>query len=165
MKTNNKKKIIVLLVLYLTILLSPKVKGSEKNIDIIYESNYEYINYEDKRIVIINRGNLNYLFDKKENDVYILDCRCDGNSNFEIIDSYKITDKVEMENILNILLTYEKENPSSWNRSKESMLNEWMIHNICYYLGYDINSTEHVDFDNEDEDKYSSKELSRLLGN
>ncbi len=165
MKTTTKKKILILLMLYSTILLSPKVKSDNNDINISHDINYEYVDYNDKRIIITTCDKLGYVYNKESNNVYILDCRHDKNSNFKIIDSYKITDKNEMERILNILLEYEKENPSSWNRSFNSMLNEWQAHNICYQLGYDIDSTMHVDLDNEDESKYVSKELTRFLGN
>ncbi len=165
MKTNSKKKIIILLGLYLTILLSPKVKSNEKCTEIIYENKYSYINYNDKKVIIVSDDYLNYIFDKESNNIYVIDFRYRKNSNFEIVESYKIHDKSEMEDIINMLISYEQENPSNWNRSFDSMINEWQIHNICYYIGHDIDSTEHVDLDNNDEDKYKSKNLTRLLGN
>lgn len=165
MKINNKRKIIILLSIYLALLLSPKVKSDSKNNEIIHENNYSYINYDDKKIIIVNKDYFDYVYDKESNNIYIIDYRNNKNSNFEIVESYKISNKSEMEEIINMLLEYEKENPSNWNRSFNSMLNEWQIHNICHYFGYDIESTEHVDLDNNDENKYKSKVLSKLLGN
>ncbi len=165
MKTNNKKKIIILLGLYLAILLSPKIKSDDKKNEIISDSKYSYINYNDKKVIIVSSEYFNYIYDKESNNIYIIDFRDRENSNFEIVESYKIRDKSEMEDIINMLVSYNQKEPSNWNRSFDSMINEWQVHNICYYLGYDIDSTEHVDLDNDDENKYKSKTLSRLLGN
>ena len=55
-------------------------------------------------------------------------------SEFKIYDSYKIRDKESRNEIIEVLMHYEKENPSKWCRTKESMRLEWYIHNILHDL-------------------------------
>lgn len=165
MKHNIKKKIVIILSLCVALLISPKVK-SETN-DISFKSNNKiyYSEYSNGNVYISTIGNIKNIYDFDSNDVYIIDQRYIKNSNMEVIDSYKIQSKKEMEEIINILLEYEKLYPSKWDRSFNSLLNEWQVHNICYFFNYDEESTQHVDLDNEDENKYNSNILSRILGN
>ena len=92
---------------------------------------------------------------RNSNDIYIIDDRKSLNPDMAICDSHKIRDKKFMNEIIDLLLEYEKENPSNWNRTKESMINEWIMHNISYDLDFKRESTERVDLDNKDEKKYS----------
>ena len=55
--------------------------------------------------------------------------------------------------------------PSVWERSIESMRNEWEVHNWAYRFDYKKNRTTDVDFNIGDEEKYSSKILTKMLGN
>ncbi|MDE5888487.1 MAG: hypothetical protein K2H20_00535, partial [Bacilli bacterium] len=80
-----------------------------------------------------------------------------------IYNSYKIKESSIIMEVLLILEEYEKENPSNWNRTLDSMYNEWIVHNICYGLNYRIRSTEHVDLDNEDEAIFSMPVWKLLL--
>lgn len=164
MKTSIKKKIIIILSLYLAAILSPKTNNNQ-NIDFKTKESITYTEYSKGKVYISNYDTISKIYDEKSSDVYIIDQRNIQDSNIEIMDSYKIKSKQQMEEIINIILEYDRINPSLWNRSYYSLLNEWQIHNICYLFNYDEISTRHVDLDNEDETKYNSKELTRFLGN
>lgn len=82
-----------------------------------------------------------------------------------IYDSYKITDKDTRNDVLCCLLEYEKMYPSDWNRTIISMRNEWIIHNLSYYLHYERGSAANVDLNNDDEAYYDSIILKKLFFN
>ena len=71
-----------------------------------------------------------------------------------VCNSYNFNKNEDINTIINLLLEYEKQNPSEWNRTFKSMKNEWIIHNICYFLNIQKSRTEQVDFDNSDEAVY-----------
>ena len=83
----------------------------------------------------------------------------------KIVSSYKITDKDEMIEILNIIKEYCQNKESNWNRSITSMQNEWLVHNICSNMHIKRSSTDDVDLNNSDENLYNSKIVGKMLGN
>ena len=168
MKNKNAKKVYLLISTYLIFLFVPKLKNNSKEItcnkDYVYESTIPYASYSNGDVYIINEDLLQEI-KQNENDVYIVDTRDTKDSDMEIINSYKITSNKEMDELLDIMLHYEETYPSKWNRSLESMRNEWDCHNICYYLGINRNSTTNVNLNNNDQDKYDSKVLTFFLNN
>lgn len=156
MKLKNKqKKAILLLYTYIIMLLSPKVNAARK---IIYNKEYNithdslYASFNEKNVYIGKTENNNHNASSK--NIYIYDNRNKDNPNMTIYNSYKITNIVDMLKLLQILTAYESEYPSEWNRSINSMLIEWIVHNICYYLEFEQNRTKEVDLDNAEEIKY-----------
>ena len=97
------------------------------------------------------------------NDILIVDNRKNDDPSIKILSSYKITDANIRNEILEIIAEYEKENPSSWNRSINSMKVEWLVHNILYYLNYEKNRTQDVDFNNSEQEIYSKKLIKNLV--
>lgn len=100
-----------------------------------------------------------------EEDILVLDERYTEDPNMIIYDSYEITDKDTRNDILCCLLEYENIHPSNWNRTLESMRNEWLIHNLSYRLHYRRGNAANVDLNNEDETKYASVILKKILFN
>lgn len=90
-------------------------------------------------------------------DVLVLDNRNMDDPNFRIYDSYRIIDPDIREEIIEGLLLYEKEYPSKWNRTKNSLIREWAAHNLMYRLGYKQGRTTDVDLNNKDEETYRIK--------
>lgn len=89
-------------------------------------------------------------------DVTIVDGRDSKNPDIRVVDSYKINDIKTMKAIINEIIEYNKNNNEyNWKRSEESMLREWLIHNICYYLGIMTENSGSVDFNNSEENFYS----------
>ena len=82
-----------------------------------------------------------------------------------VFNSSLIWDKDNIDDVLNILLTYEEMYPSNWNRSIESLRNEWICHNIAYKLGYDRDDTLSADLDNEESIYFDHKVLTKILRN
>lgn len=141
-----------------------------------YEPNYEIIADEESDAfatigdltvyICSSRKEIKNMQDiASENDILIADERNTQDPNMIIYDSYQITDKDLRNDILCCLLEYERMYPSEWNRTIESMRNEWIIHNISYYFHYQRKSAENVDLNNEDETKYNSILLKKLFFN
>lgn len=97
--------------------------------------------------------------------ILIVDERSAHDPNIRIQSSCQITNKDEMEEILEVVQTYNDLYPSSWDRSVEAMMNEWEIHNICSNLSLFSSHTDEVDLNNDDELLYSSKVLTKILRN
>ena len=91
----------------------------------------------------------------KKNVVRVVDYRSNSDSNIKILDSYKIESPKIQRIILTALVNYNVQNPStpSWNRTIDSMVLEWDIHNVAYNFGISPTSTAHVDLNNGDEGK------------
>ena len=158
-KLDKNKKAFILLSTYLIILTTPKVKSQTYDISINEEykiySSEPYARYSDGNIYIGKKSYIDKIRDDETNDIYIIDDRNNINSNMSICNSYEIKNNKLKSDILNVLLKYEEEYPSRWNRTKNSMLIEWIVHNYCYNLTFRRESTQHVDLDNKDEKKYS----------
>lgn len=151
-----KKKKLILLALLLTISTSG-CGTNEKN-----EKQSPYSEYSKGNVYI---GNIDYLntLDVNENDILILDKRDDEDPDIKIYDSYLILDSNVIEEILDIILAYEKENPSNWNRTKSTMRTEWFFHNLAYYLNYQRDRTKDVDLNNYDEENYKNNNYLSLV--
>ena len=91
--------------------------------------------------------------DKEPNVAIIVDKRNNTDPNMQIIESYKISNKKQQSEIIDIMIDYNTNNPSNpgWNRTKESLLKEWEIHNTVYALGFYRSHTADCDFNNADE--------------
>lgn len=159
-KISKNKKAFLILSTCILFLTSPKVKARE-NIDIIYNDYYEinslvpFASYKNTNIYITKNKGIHKNNNNNINNVYIVDQRYLKDPNMIISSSSKIRDKNEMNIILDIILEYERRYPSNWNRSKESMYNEWLFHNICYDLYIQRFRTIEVDLNNEDEKVYN----------
>lgn len=120
-----------------------------------------YAKYRHGNVYIIS--SLDEIDNVNENDVIILDQRDIPNSNMKIISSHLIRDKEARNDILEIIMKYENENPSKWNRTIETMRIEWFVHNFLYFFDYQRDRTTDVDLDNNDEKKYQDSILQLIL--
>ena len=88
-------------------------------------------------------------------NVVVLDDRTSINANMQIRDSYKITDSNTQRKVLEIVMEYNEIYPSefSWNRTMESLIIEWDVHNIASMIPVSSlqSRTMHADFDNDAE--------------
>lgn len=98
-----------------------------------------------------------------EKDLIVLDERDEEDPNMVVLKSYSVNDVFTMKEVLNIMLTYEHINPSNWDRTYESMRNEWMCHNLSYMCNYHTDRTADADFNNLDEDIYKDINVIRLI--
>lgn len=115
-------------------------------------------------------GTESEVYDEYEKDcnkylAYVIDKRNYNDPFFQIYNSYLINDKDTMFKIINGLIDYEKEYPSRWDRTADSMFIEWCVHNMCYYLDIEVDRTRDVDLDNDDETLYNKKVLTMIAKN
>ena len=71
-----------------------------------------------------------------------------ANLNIRVEDSYKITSKKEVRKwIWEIMESpeFSELETMGFNRSENSMVNEWLAHNFLYYIGYKRDRTGSVD--------------------
>ncbi len=160
---NRNKKAFLLFYTYLVLLFIPKSEKPQYRINNNYdkESSIPYASYSNEDVYISDTITINELCDEYSNDVFIIDDRDIINPNIEICYSHSIDSLKEKKEIISILQEYEKEFPSNWNRTYDSMITEWIIHNICYKCGIKINSSISVDLDNNDENIYSFKLIKK----
>lgn len=161
MKKKTKAKIIFTSILL--VLIISHLQDYEYNPDYeILDNGQAYACYRDGNIYI---GDEEYLesIDCNPEDVLVCDKRDCSDSNFKIYDSYRITDKESRNDIIEVLLKYEEEHPTDWERTKESMRLEWYIHNISHDLNFALSNTSDVDLDNDDEKVYDSKILRKIF--
>lgn len=110
-----------------------------------------------------SKTELKKLYDSGVNGIFIIDERNNKEPNVKIIDSYNITDKQDMRDILMLIKLYDDEHPSKWSRTINSMINEWRMHNICYERDYYICNSKDVDLNNSDEETFKGLNVYKLL--
>lgn len=112
------------------------------------------IEYRYGTIYIGDKEYLNQIELLNNNDVLVLDRRDDKDPNLKIFNSYRFDDYLIRDEIISCLLYYEELFPTKWNRSKNSLKREWLVHNMMHYIGYSRDRTTDVDLNNSDEKKY-----------
>lgn len=157
MKINTKKKLLYLFTALTVIQLLPiedtrYIEGSKEIIAEYNDDILPFAYYKEGKVYI---GDIKYIQKASkicdDNDILILDERQTKNPNMKIYNSYKIVDNDIKKEVLKILQDYEQTYPSEWNRTFESMYNEWVIHNVLYDFKIKVKHTSDVDLDNEDE--------------
>ena len=95
-----------------------------------------------------------------DNDIVIIDLR-DKKEDMQITSSYRIGDIPTQLKVIDVIIEYNNLYPSDtpWIRSKNSLLNEWIVHNIAYYCNYERTRSESVDFENSEEETYNTLRL------
>ena len=154
---NNKKRAIALALLLSTIGCSNTKANIQTKKDSKIEIQDNYLSYSKGKIYIGEEKYLESLDNLDYFDLLVVDERESSDPNMKIVDSHKIISNIDMIEVLNILKKYEEENPTNWDRSIVSMRNEWIYHNMSYYLSYETGSSKDVDLNNGDEYKYEKK--------
>jgi hypothetical protein len=130
---------------------------------ILGDDSEAFASYSNGLIYIGSEDYINGLENINEGDILIIDERYKEDPNMVICNSCVITDRDVRNEILEVLLEYEIQNPSDWNRSIESMRLEWLCHNMAYNLDYRVEDSCEVDLNNADEEKYDQKVLNRIF--
>ena len=167
-KTNRKNVLIYLMALLVALSLFYNKNKKIEVYDINDDKTYSvHCNYSKGKVYICDSMNdANKVYEVcDKNDVVVVDQTEFDDPNMKIVSSYKITDKEDMIQILNIIKDYCKNKGSNWNRSINSMQNEWLVHNICSSMLIKRSSTDDVDLNNSDENLYNSKIVGKMLGN
>lgn len=154
---DNKKRAIALALLLSTIGCSNTKAVIQTKKDSKIEIQDNYLSYSKGKIYIGEEKYLESLDNLDYFDLLVVDERESSDPNMKIVDSHKIISIIDMIEVLNILKKYEEENPTNWDRSIVSMRNEWIYHNMSYYLSYETGSSKDVDLNNGDEYKYEKK--------
>ena len=117
------------------------------------------IKYTDGTIYIGDEDYLESITDLGPFDFLVLDERDAEDPNLKVYDSYKLFNPISIAEVVDALLSYEDQLPSDWNRSKVSLVNEWLSHDLMHFLGYKTHRTTDVDLNNKDEEVYKIKVL------
>ncbi len=159
MNQDKRRRIYALISAY--IMLIGCYFSSWKKQDVVYNESYQYQSsdpyayFGNGKVYICDEYTIGQIRDDSTNDFYIVDSRSNRDPDIKICNSYEVLDPIKMYKLLNILLRYESEYPSEWNRSLISMILEWMGHNFGYYSNIEQHRTSEVDLNNADENKYS----------
>ena len=95
--------------------------------------------------------------------IFVIDERNSKDPNVKIIDSYNIKDRRTIYDILTIIKQYDDAHPSKWSRTIKSMINEWIMHNICYATDFYICNSKDVDLNNADEEVFKGFNVYKLI--
>ena len=159
---NLKKKLIILglslsIIGYTSIdyFYTPKIE--------ISEDGDSFARYSLGKVYIGDHKYLKSLDNIEEFDILVEDLRGEKDPNMKVYNSIKINDRELVNEIIEILLEYERQNPSKWNRTAESMRVEWIMHNLSYLFNIERNRTLDVDFNNGDQEKYDKIVVRKLL--
>lgn len=148
-----------------SLLIPKKIKVNiTKNENLINNHNY-YGTTSAGDIYIAEKKEIETLISNNIEGIFIIDERKTEDPNLIILSSCEITSKKQMLEIITILQLYEELYPTEWDRTTQSMLNEWEIHNIFYNLNYKTDHTHDVDLNNDDEKIYDNKALTYILRN
>ena len=153
---STKKKLLLMESLLLLTACSAKNESKEYEVT----NPLAYAAYQDGHIYIGDQDFLDIIYPQK-GDVLILDARHEDDPDYKIMDSYLIRDRNKQRVILEALCDFEKDHPSDWERSIESMESEWFLHNLCYFLNIRVDSSRNLDLNNMDEEKYGKKYIKK----
>ncbi len=161
MNNDFRKKLCLLLSSYIVIFnCFLSLWNNNRNNRVVYNPTYEYSSadefayFKGGRIYICSSEVIEEIRDDSTSDIYIIDQRDGRDPNIRICNSYEITNPFDMHKIIDVLIEYERQFPSPWNRTAISMRREWIAHNVGYYLDVETHRTAEVDLNNEDEEKY-----------
>lgn len=169
MKKPNRKNVLIYLIALLVSFSLFKNRNNKKEIiDLTDNKTYSvYGTYSRGKIYICDS-----MHDAEcaslvcaENDVIVVDQTELNDPNMKIVSSYKITNRQEMIEILNVIKKYCMNKECNWDRSISSMQNEWIVHNICSNMAIKRERTDDVDLNNSDENLYNLKIIGKMLGN
>lgn len=127
----------------------------------IVDDNYIYGKYAYGNIYIVNNDDFNKI-NPTLTDIIVIDERCERD-NMKIISSYVVRDSQIQQDILNVMLEYEKQYPTPWERSLDSMKLEWYMHNIAYALHWQTKRAKDADFETREEKRYNDPVLKYIF--
>lgn len=159
----TKKKLIVLALS--TSLLASYISYSDYHPPVVAlceEDHLAFARYSRGKVYIGSKEFLESL-DVTENDILVEDLRDEEDPDMRIYNSCKIKDYAARNEIIQILLLYERMYPSDWERTAGSLRLEWLAHNIFHDLNYETHRTTDVDLNNKDEDVFNKVILKTIL--
>ena len=97
-----------------------------------------------------------------ENDYFAVDRRDKKDPEFVVMSSYRADTDAVIRQLCQLLLDHESAYPTEWNRTLESLVQEWKIHNLAYSLNYKIDHSADVNLNNADEDTDWLKKAAKI---
>ena len=85
------------------------------------------------------------------NDYFAVDRRTAADPEVVVMDSYRADTDALIKRLCQLLLEHEAAHPTDWERTEESMVSEWKMHNLSYAMGYKVERSMHVNLNNADE--------------
>ena len=160
-KINKGVKTLLILSSYLLLFDASKKDAYYNPSYEIVDNNYIYATYAYGNVYIIDKEDMDKI-DPKLTDVIIIDERYERN-NMKILASYRITDPNIQKDILNVIDEYEKEYPSWWERSVDSMQLEWIMHNLSYAMRWQTKRAKDADFETREEKRFNDPILKYIF--
>ena len=172
MKNLRIRNTILLLTATTLTLVSPFTK-KDRVYDLNYSINSSY-HYQDTTVAFRTStcGDI-YIIKEEIEDTYkpptktaivIIDETKDEDLNMRIKKSCNINNPDQMMEVLEVIKKYNELYPSKWKRLLDSMMNEWEVHNALSKINYMPKHTDHVDLNNDDENTYNHKVLTKIFG-
>lgn len=134
---------------------------------VVSQYDYVYTNPDSKKIKgtvyfldlpnELSLGEVEKVADKQsigENDYVVIDNTHFKDACLQVRNSYRADNYYLRSCIIDVLLQYDNEKNTPWQRTKESMESEWYVHNLSYAAQYKTERAKHVDFNNADENVY-----------
>lgn len=150
-----KKNIMVFLIYSITLTSSACRKEEVEPYYVVTLDEEAFGNYSNGSVYIGDSEYLQSLEGLDESDdVLVLDERDSKDPCMKILNSYVVDDEEQMRGIIALLCEYERMYPSAWERTEDTLYREWLVHNICHNIHYEMNRTTDVDFNNADESLY-----------
>ena len=87
-----------------------------------------------------------------ENDYFAVDRRDRSDPEFVVIASYRANTDGIIRQLCQLLLDHEGAYPSDWDRTLDSMVEEWEMHNLAYSMDYKPDHSADVNLNNADEE-------------
>ena len=104
-------------------------------------------------VYVVTTNQLHLMDDCERNAVVVVDKRNSSDPNMQIQNSYRIKNRRQQGEICQLMLDYNAANPVNpeWSRTKDSLVEEWRLHNLAYSFNYQRERTRDCDFNNADE--------------
>ncbi len=100
-----------------------------------------------------------------ENSYFAVDRRTSADPEIVVYDSWRADSDALIRKLCGILLEHEAAHPSQWNRTLDSMAEEWEMHNAAYQIDYKTDRAKDVNLNNADENTdwlaRAAKELAK----
>lgn len=87
-----------------------------------------------------------------ENDYFAVDRRANKDPEFVVMSSYRADTDALIRQLCQFLLDHETAYPTDWDRTLESMVDEWKMHNLAYSMNYKLDHSADVNLNNADEE-------------
>lgn len=86
-----------------------------------------------------------------DNDYFAVDRRTAADPEYIVMSSYRANTDAVIRRLCQLLMEHENAYPTDWDRTLESLVQEWKVHNLAYSVNYKIDHSADVNLNNADE--------------